>query len=351
MSARSRLVAAGRANGEVDLLQVTSQRRLVELKTEGRQNHHGGGDRSQGQRTGGAQQCGPQHLGARSETSRSDAGDALLCLSGTKATPAPAFVWQSSSGTDDFEPKLSLIPLIFGTLKATFYSLLFGVPVALLAAVYASEFMTKRVRGRIKPAIELMAGLPSVVLGFLAALVLAPLVERWLPAVLASFVTVPLVLLLGAFFWQLWPERVALRLAPWRFVFVLLVMPLGVLLGNLECAAARAIVVCRRSEALAQRSRARLGRGWLDDLVHAALGNSDRLADGTRRLAAAAQDLVRMEPPAVRAGRSRADSQSAWSWRSQSPGCAQNSSRWSAGTPAEPTSIPTCSATPWWSAS
>ena len=126
---------------------------------------------------------------------------------------------------------MSLIPLIFGTLKATSYSLLFGVPVALLAAVYASEFMTKRVRGRIKPAIELMAGLPSVVLGFLAALVLAPMVERWLPAVLASFGTIPLVLLLSAFLWQLLPERVALRLAPWRFVFILVVMPLGALLG------------------------------------------------------------------------------------------------------------------------
>ena len=45
----------------------------------------------------------------------------------------PAHVWQSTSGSDDFEPKLGLVPLIFGTLKATFYSLLFSVPLALLA--------------------------------------------------------------------------------------------------------------------------------------------------------------------------------------------------------------------------
>ena len=50
-------------------------------------------------------------------------------------------MWQSSSGTDDFEPKLGLWPLVFGTLKATFYSMLFGVPLALLAAIYTSEFL------------------------------------------------------------------------------------------------------------------------------------------------------------------------------------------------------------------
>ena len=72
------------------------------------------------------------------------------------------------------EMKLGLWPLIFGTLKATFYSMLFGAPLALLAAVYTSEFLSKRTRSRIKPAVEMMASLPSVVLGFLAALVFAP---------------------------------------------------------------------------------------------------------------------------------------------------------------------------------
>jgi phosphate transport system permease protein len=46
--------------------------------------------------------------------------------------PEPSFTWQSSSGTDVFEPKYSLIPLIFGTIKATVYALLFAVPIALL---------------------------------------------------------------------------------------------------------------------------------------------------------------------------------------------------------------------------
>ncbi|NOX55167.1 MAG: ABC transporter permease subunit [Planctomycetes bacterium] len=105
--------------------------------------------------------------------------------------PEPEHVWQSSSGTDDFEPKYGLMPLIFGTLKATFYSLLFGAPLALLAAVYTSEFLTPRTKAIVKPTIEMMASLPSVVLGFLAALVLAPVVEEVLPELLLAFATVP----------------------------------------------------------------------------------------------------------------------------------------------------------------
>lgn len=126
--------------------------------------------------------------------------------------PEPGFTWQSSSGTDVFEPKFSLVPLIFGTFKATFYSLLFAVPVALLAAIYTSEFVHPRVRNAVKPTMEMMASLPSVVLGFLAALVLAPIVERWIASVLLLLATLPLALLASARLWQLLPRATALRL-------------------------------------------------------------------------------------------------------------------------------------------
>ena len=126
--------------------------------------------------------------------------------------PGPEHAWQSSSATDDFEPKLGLVPLIFGTLKATFYSLLFGAPIALLAAIYTSEFMTRRYRTPVKSTIEIMASLPSVVLGFLAALVIAPYVQRYLPAALAVFLTLPLSLLVGAYLWQMLPRHLSLRL-------------------------------------------------------------------------------------------------------------------------------------------
>lgn len=142
----------------------------------------------------------------------------------------PEHVWQSSSGTDDFEPKLGLMPLVFGTLKATLYSLMFGVPIAILAALFSSEFLSPRVRVPIKSTVEIMAGLPSVVLGFLAAVIFAPFVQDIVPAVLAGFATLPLALLSGAYLWQLLPQRVALRFADWRrFVCIVAMLPLGVL--------------------------------------------------------------------------------------------------------------------------
>ena len=145
----------------------------------------------------------------------------------------PQHTWQSSSGTDDFEMKLGLMPLIFGTLKATFYSMLFGAPLALLAAIFTSEFLPRRARGVLKPGIEFMASLPSVVLGFLAALVFAPYVEKVVPATLGVFVTLPVTLLLGAFLWQLLPSEKAIRWQNWRFLGMLALVPVGILAAGL----------------------------------------------------------------------------------------------------------------------
>lgn len=124
---------------------------------------------------------------------------------------APTWTWQSSAGTDQFEPKFSLIPLIFGTLKATIYALLFAVPIALLAAIYTSEMLDRRVRAVVKPAMEMMASLPSVVLGFIAALILAPLVENIVPAVIFALIMFPLSFIAAGHLWQLVPRPVALR--------------------------------------------------------------------------------------------------------------------------------------------
>jgi phosphate transport system permease protein len=121
------------------------------------------------------------------------------------------WIWQSTAGTDLAEPKYSLMPLIFGTIKAAFYAMLFGAPLALLAAIYTSEFIHRSVRSTVKPVMETMESLPTVVLGFVAALVLAPLVEEWIGAVLLGFIAVPIGLMLGAFIWQALPHQVVLR--------------------------------------------------------------------------------------------------------------------------------------------
>ncbi|MBI5427660.1 MAG: ABC transporter permease subunit [Nitrospinae bacterium] len=111
--------------------------------------------------------------------------------------PEPEYVWQSSSGSDAFEPKFSLVPLIVGTLKGTFYALLFAIPLALFGAFYTSQFTHPAYKNVVKPVIEVMAALPSVVLGFFAALWLAPQVEKVLPG-LAVFPFVMAVLVFAA---------------------------------------------------------------------------------------------------------------------------------------------------------
>jgi len=114
----------------------------------------------------------------------------------------PVWAWQSSSASDDFEPKLSLTPLIFGTLKGTFYAMLFAVPLALFGAIYTSQFCRPRVRGLVKPMVEIMAAIPTVIIGFLAALWLAPIIEASLGAVFLSIVLVPAGIMLGIVVWQ-----------------------------------------------------------------------------------------------------------------------------------------------------
>jgi phosphate transport system permease protein len=119
----------------------------------------------------------------------------------------PGYDWQSSSGSDEFEPKLSLVPLIVGTLKGTFYALVFALPIALLAAIYTSQFLHPSVKSVVKPLMEVMASLPSVVLGFLAALWLAPMLEDRVPSVFLCVAAAPFLALLFGGAWTLLPIR------------------------------------------------------------------------------------------------------------------------------------------------
>jgi phosphate transport system permease protein len=81
--------------------------------------------------------------------------------------------WQPNSDI----PKYSLWPLFLGTIKAAIIAMLFAAPLAIGAAIYSAEFASKRMREIIKPVIELLAGIPSVVLGFFALIVLATLLQ------------------------------------------------------------------------------------------------------------------------------------------------------------------------------
>ncbi|WP_144209458.1 ABC transporter permease subunit [Shewanella donghaensis] len=126
--------------------------------------------------------------------------------------PEPQYVWQSTSGSDDFEAKLSLMPLAFGTMKAAFYAMLFAVPLAIAGAIYTAYFMAPKVRNVVKPTIEIMEALPTVILGFLAGLWLAPLIEEHLPGILVLLMLLPTSILVSAFSWSKLPAKWKQRL-------------------------------------------------------------------------------------------------------------------------------------------
>jgi len=134
----------------------------------------------------------------------------------------PEYVWQSTGGTDDFEPKLSLVPLVFGTVKATFYALIFAVPLSVMAALYTSQFVHRTIRARVKPMVEIMAALPSVVLGFIAGLWLSSRVEAAVVPVLLLVVLLPLFGTAGVLFWERLPRVILKRLRPGMEVLVIL---------------------------------------------------------------------------------------------------------------------------------
>ena len=142
------------------------------------------------------------------------------------------YIWQSSASNNEFEPKFSLTPLAFGTLKASLYAMLFALPLALAGAAFTAYFMSPVLRKFVKPTIEIMAALPTVILGFLAGLWFAPYLEENLAGIFALLIIIPAGLLVFAWFWTRaeWPVK---RFVPegWE---PLLLLPILVGLGVLS---------------------------------------------------------------------------------------------------------------------
>lgn len=141
---------------------------------------------------------------------------------------SPQYVWQSTSANSDFEPKMSLAPLAFGTLKAAFYAMLLAAPLAICAAIYTAYFMAPAMRRKIKPVIELMEALPTVILGFFAGLFLAPYVEGHLPGIFSLLLLTPLGIVLAAWIWSRLPEAIRLRVPDGWEAALLIPVILGV---------------------------------------------------------------------------------------------------------------------------
>lgn len=144
------------------------------------------------------------------------------------------YIWQSMPLAPTAESKFSITPLILGTIKAAFYSLLFAAPLAIAAAIFTSYFLTVELRARIKPLVELLAAIPTVILGLIAGLWIAPWLEHNLGMIAAFLLAVPWCLYLASKAWRLLPgNRTEARLSG----FELLVSAAALALAALVAAA------------------------------------------------------------------------------------------------------------------
>jgi len=144
----------------------------------------------------------------------------------------PVYAYQTSAADDTYEPKFSLTVLVFGSLKGTLYAMIFAIPISILGALYTSQFLRPQWRNTIKPAVEIMAAMPSVIIGFLAALWLAPLIEYRLPGVFLFFIGLPITVLFSLILWRALRQTVLLK---WlgngrEFIGLMVILTLSVLL-------------------------------------------------------------------------------------------------------------------------
>ncbi|EPR10838.1 phosphate ABC transporter permease subunit PstC [Ruminiclostridium papyrosolvens] len=100
-------------------------------------------------------------------------------------------------------PSFGVLPLVMGTLIITFTSAVISIPIGLFTAIYLSEYANKRVRKIIKPILEVLAGIPSIVFGYFALTLITPLIRTFLPqteifnalsaSIAVGIMTIPLV--------------------------------------------------------------------------------------------------------------------------------------------------------------
>ena len=146
----------------------------------------------------------------------------------------PEYIWQSSAANNDFEPKFSLTPLAFGTLKAAIYAMIVAVPLSICGAIYTAYFMAPALRQKIKPTIEFMEALPTVILGFLAGLWLAPFVENHLPGIFSLLLIMPVSFIAVGYLYSLAPKSFRSAVPDgWQPVFLI---PIVILVAALSIA-------------------------------------------------------------------------------------------------------------------
>ncbi len=113
----------------------------------------------------------------------------------------PEWIWQPSPGKHS-EAKFSVTPLLFGTLKAALLAIFFGIPLAILGAIYTSLILPRVWRERLKPVVEMLEAMPTVIIGFLAAVWLAPYLQNHLLVCLLFLFGLPVSLVLLGYYWS-----------------------------------------------------------------------------------------------------------------------------------------------------
>ncbi len=97
-------------------------------------------------------------------------------LTGTTWNPDTAFLIGAGRDEGGAVPEFGSLPIFAGTLMITVIAMLIAIPVGLFAAIYMSEYASSRVRNILKPTLEILAGIPTVVYGFFAAITISPMV-------------------------------------------------------------------------------------------------------------------------------------------------------------------------------
>lgn len=144
----------------------------------------------------------------------------------------PGYIWQSTSSSNQTEAKFSLVPLIIGSLKSALLAMVVAIPLALGAAVYTAFFSPDMVRNRLKPVVEFLEAIPSVVIGFVAAGWMATMTEETLLSFILAVLLLPVVLWLVALVQYRFAQRLPKqwqRGAEWLAIAIILIV-LGLLI-------------------------------------------------------------------------------------------------------------------------
>ena len=141
-------------------------------------------------------------------------------------------IYQTTTGSDFNEAKYALVPLFIGSIKAAMSALIIALPIALGAAIFTGYFAPNHWRNRIKSAIEMLEAVPSVMLGFIAAVFLIPIAEQLLIGIGLFIVTVPLLALGLAFLQNVYANRLP---RPLRFSVQALLACLSVSVWAFSC--------------------------------------------------------------------------------------------------------------------